>query len=284
MPDFLSSPLVGVFSVLNVARFFFGGIGGADSHRLCIIGKLALMSGIGPQLKILFSKWFSILCISSMAVDPLLIASSLASIRNWLEIIVEFNGGGGSNAAIFSWWNEFIELNPLSSSAELLATDFTRSLPMASASISRFKLKRAFPVLILRCWLLPLHSVPLATCASSSVSCRLDDEFECTEPSLVLMLWHEMRLSRDFNFRCSDAGANDRGSVPDDDFRSDNEFRWNDCSVFGSLRMGSFKFNRFCVVRYRRNASWANFSASSSAEPFCGVFFGERRLQKVERF
>lgn len=201
-----------------------------------------------------------------------------SSIHSWFDSIVEFNANGGN--VFGSWWNEFIELKPLSSSA-LLATDLMRSLPSVIASISFVGLYLSELLAFDRRFeLLPLRTgSPLlrpSKWISSSVSVRTDDEFECTDPSLVLLLWYELWLSRDFNLRCNEAGPVNVWSP--DDFRSFNEFRWNDWSDLDSLRIGSFRFSRFCAVRYNRNASWDNFSASSSLKPFWGDFFGDRRL------
>lgn len=275
-------------SELNVVSFFLGGIGGAESNRLCMMGGRAGLMSDWIRLNAIPSNCCSdfgmMWWLSCLPASP----PPSSSNANWFDNIVEFSANGGNMAIVFgSWWNEFIELKPLSSSAELLATDLTRSFPNANASIS-LACELIMPVrrLILLTLLPPLSTGkpfvrPSKWLFSSSVSVRIDDELEWTDPSLVLLLWYELWLSRVFNLRCSAAGPTYAWSAGD--FRSVNEFRWNDCNDFDSLRIGSLRFSRFWAVRYKRNASWDSFSASSSFNVFCGDFFGDLRLKHTNQ-
>lgn len=235
------SGLFSILSELNVVSFFFGGIGGAESNRLCKMGGKDFISG-----------WIKLNAFTSNGSDLGAGLSPSSSSDNWFESIVELSAKGGSiDVGFGSWWNEFIELKPLSSSAELLATDLTRSFPRLMVSISLAGLYLSGIIALIRRLLVPLITGrPLfrpSRWFSSSVSVRTDDEFEWTDPSLVLLLWYELWLSRDFSLRCNDVWlVYDWRPV---DFKSDNEFRWNDCNDFDSLRIGSLRFSKFCAVR-----------------------------------
>lgn len=253
---------------------------------------------------------FGLICIVPNALHTLDIRSSLAKCAKWsvpmspifsgiwFDNMVEFNGNVAIiDAAFVSWWNEFIELKPLSSSAEL-ATDFMRSFAISMASISFVRLRlccwvaiafidrllalaTAMPLFVMM--VVALHVVDfiifwLHRLWSSSISGRIGDELDGIEPSLVLLLWSELWLSRVRSLRCRvDIVAYVCTPFV---FTSPIEFDEN-AAGFVSPIAASCSVSRFWAVLYKRNASWDNFSASLSFSCFGGVRFGNRRLLKT---